>query len=394
MKKLLLIAAFAVVLPYCADAAPSVFDDAGSFAVAKAVKLGRGKAYKISGGQGFGSGGYNQQDKMCCAHCSSCDKTTGKCNGCEDGYTLQNNVCVEKTCDAHCRNCSKGICYDCESGYELKYGKCEKKVCGNGTYERNGDCVAICTGVSCNASQGYKAVAYNNSCCCELTSCAAGQYLSGTSCVSCPKGTYSAGGTETSCTSCPSGQTTDSTGATSSSACHTSRKTCEAGTYVNGDTCTPCPAGTYSSYPNASRCSSCDTIYTGSNTDVGKYYSLTKYNGTTCYSICNNCTATGVCFGSNFIKNQSSACFTPVSSGDGCPEGSTRKKMYFCNYDYGDGRTYDGSPFYVCDYGDYGKKCTKPSECKSGVCTGTSTLADSNHKCRGFLSSHQGSICH
>ena len=360
MKKLLLIAAFAVVLPYCADAAQTVFNDAGAFTVAKAVKLGRGKAYKINGGQSFGKGGFDET-KSCCAHCANCNTKTGECTA-------------------------------CETGFELKYGKCEKKVCGNGTYERNGDCVAICTGVSCNASQGYKAVAYNDSCCCELTSCAAGQYLSGTSCVSCPKGTYSAGGTETSCTSCPSGQTTDSTGATSSSACHTSRKTCEAGTYVNGDTCTPCPAGTYSSYPNASRCSSCDTIYTGSN-DVGKYYSYTKYNGTTCYTICNNCTATGVCVGSNFIENQSSACFTPVSSGDGCPEGSTRKKMYFCNSLYGDGRYYDGSPFYVCDYGDYGKKCTKPSECKSGVCTGTSTLADSNHKCTDSYF-YQGSICH
>ena len=361
MKKLLLIAAFAAVVPFCADAASPVFDDAGAFTVAKAVKLGRGKAYKINGGQSFGKGGF-EETKSCCAHCANCNTKTGECTA-------------------------------CETGFELKNGKCEKKVCGNGTYERNGDCVAICTGVSCNASQGYKAVAYNDSCCCELTSCAAGQYLSGTSCVSCPKGTYSAGGTETSCTSCPSGQTTDSTGATSSSACHTSRKTCEAGTYVNGDTCTPCPAGTYSSYTNASRCSSCSTIYTGSNTDVGKYYSLTEYNGTTCYSICNNCTATGVCFGSNFIKNQSSACFTPVSSGDGCPEGSTRKKMYFCNSLYGDGRYYDGSPFYVCDYGDYGKKCTKPSECKSGVCTGTSTLADSNHKCTDSYF-YQGSICH
>ena len=263
---------------------------------------------------------------------------------------------------------------------------------GDSTYEKNGSCVGICTGVTCNTAKGFKPVAYSSSCCCERTSCAAGQYLNGTSCVSCPKGTYSAGGTETSCTSCPSGQTTDSTGATSSSACHTSRKTCEAGTYVNGDTCTPCPAGTYSSYPNASRCSSCDTIYTGSN-DVGKYYSYTKYNGTTCYTICNNCTATGVCVGSNFIENQSSACFTPVSSGDGCPEGSTRKKMYFCNSLYGDGRYYDGDPFYVCDYGDYGKKCTKPSECKSGVCTGTSTLADSNHKCTDSYF-YQGSICH
>ena len=356
MKKLLLIAAFAAIVPYCADAAQTVFNDAESFAVAKAVKLGRGKAYKISGGQGYGKSTF-EEEKQCCAHCSSCDKSTGKCNGCEDGYTLQNNVCVEKTCDAHCRNCSKGICYDCESGYELKYGKCEKKVCGNGTYERNGDCVAICTGVSCNTAEGFKPVAYSDSCCCERSSCPAGKYMSGKSCVSCPAGTYSAGGIVTSCT--------------------------------------PCPAGTYSN-GGASSCSPCSTIYTGSNTDVGKYYSYNKYNGTTCYSRCNNCTATGVCFGSNLIENQSSACFTPVSSSSepSCPEGSTRKKMYFCNYDYGDGRTYDGNPFYVCDYGDYGKKCTKPSECKSGVCTGTSTLADSNHKCRGFLSSHQGSICH
>ena len=327
MKKLLLIAAFAVVPSFCAAASPSVFDDAGSFAVAKAVKLGRGKAYKISGGQGFGSGGYNQQDKMCCAHCSSCDKTTGKCNGCEDGYTLQNNVCVEKTCDAHCRNCSKGTCYNCESGYELKYGKCEKKVCGNGTYERNGDCVAICTGVSCNASQGYKAVAYNDSCCCEIeqTTCSAGQYVSGSSCVSCPKGSYGGGGTATSCTSCPSGQTTSLTGATSSSACYTPKINCLAGTYVSNGNCVSCPAGTYSATVNATSCAACasGTYSTGGATacwscsriDAG---SNTLRDGTVCKLTCTSCSTTGTCVGSNVASGQSSSCSSSSSSSSGC----------------------------------------------------------------------------
>ena len=366
MKKLLLIAAFSVVLPYCADAAQTVFNDAESFAVAKAVKLGRGKAYKISGGQGYGKSTF-EEEKQCCAHCSSCDKSTGKCNGCEDGYTLQNNVCVEKTCDVHCRNCSKGICYDCESGYELKYGKCEKKVCGNGTYERNGDCVAICTGVSCNASQGYKAVAYNNSCCCELTSCAAGQYLSGTSCVSCPKGTYSAGGPKTSCTPCPSGQTTDSTGATSSSACHTSRKTCEAGTYVNGNTCTPCPAGTYSSTQNASSCTKCA---------AGTYAS---YSGSTSCTKCQ----TGADSKEGALR---CSCVAPYKSvGNNicvyCPNG-----QHWVTHVDGTGghcRTVGSTP--------NGGACNVSSTCASGWCVAQLSIHDSSIVLRPAYPS--GSVC-
>ena len=198
MKKLLLIAAFAAVVPFCADAASPVFDDAGAFTVAKAVKLGRGKAYKINGGQSFGKGGFDET-KSCCAHCANCNTKTGECTACETGFELKNGSCVEKQCDEHCTSCSKGTCYDCESGYELNNGKCEKIACGAGTYEKNGSCVSICTGVTCNTAKGFQTVAYDGSCCCERGSCSAGQYLNGTSCVSCPKGSYSKGGSMTAC---------------------------------------------------------------------------------------------------------------------------------------------------------------------------------------------------
>ncbi len=373
MKKLLLIAAFAAIVPFCADAASPVFDDAGAFTVAKAVKLGRGKAYRISGGQSFGDSTFNE-DKTCCEHCVSCDKTTGKCLGCEEGYVLNE-------------------------------GRCEKLACGDGTYEKNGSCVSICTGVSCNTSKGFKAVSYNTKCCCERTSvtCAAGQYVSGTSCISCPVGTYSTGGSMTSCTSCPSGTTTSGRGATSSSACYSTRVPCQPGSYKSGTSCVKCAAGTYSTTEDASSCTACaDGTYSvegatscnmcskitiGSNDAVGGYYSESTYNGATCYSKCTTCSTTGVCLGSNLIEGQSSACYGSSSESESpCPVGSTRKTLYFCDTESGSGR-----PWSICDYGDYGNSCTKPSQCKSGFCVGNN-MANSSKQCTS--SSFQGSVCH
>ena len=64
----------------------------------------------------------------------------------------------------------------------------------------------------------------------QWTGCGAGQYLSGGSCVACPKNTYSTGSANANCTACPTGYTTDSTGSSAKTAC---KITCAADTGVS-----------------------------------------------------------------------------------------------------------------------------------------------------------------
>lgn len=365
MKKLLLIAAFAAVVPFCADAASPVFDDAGAFTVAKAVKLGRGKAYKINGGQSFGKGGFDET-KSCCAHCANCNTKTGECTACETGFELKNGSCVEKQCDEHCTSCSKGTCYDCESGYELNDGKCEKIACGAGTYEKNGSCVSICTGVTCNTAKGFQTVAYDGSCCCERGSCSAGQYLNGTSCVSCPKGSYSKGGSMTACISCPSGKTTDSTGATSASECHTPRTPCKPGTYVKNGACMPCPGGTYSAGSDAASCVKCP---------AGTYAAAGSTSCTKCQTGADSKEGASTCY-----------CVAPYKSvGNNscvyCPNG--QHWVTDVNGTGGHCRTVGSTP--------NGGACNVSSTCASGWCVAQLSIHDSSIVLRP--ASPGGSVC-
>ena len=112
--------------------------------------------------------------------------------------------------------------------------------CGYASCQADMDTDAICT---CTSSECVISD--------PIPQCDAGYYASGTSCVACPAGTYSSGGTATSCTACSD--------------------------------------GTYST-AGASGCTSCTTLYTsaGSNT-------------------CTSCTTDGICLGSNSGSSSSSS---------------------------------------------------------------------------------------
>ncbi|MGN1080374.1 MAG: hypothetical protein ACI4TE_09415, partial [Alphaproteobacteria bacterium] len=89
MNKLFVIFALLAFMP--ADArTESYTDDSGAFVLAKAVKLGRGNAYSVAADTKINNGGTFDTDKSCDTHCAGCDKSTGKCNSCAEGYYLKN----------------------------------------------------------------------------------------------------------------------------------------------------------------------------------------------------------------------------------------------------------------------------------------------------------------
>ncbi len=185
MKKFLLLAvAVMLVLPAAANA--------------KAVKLGRGKAYSISGGSTFA-----QSQKT--ADCST-DADCGNGKKCDKGFCIDKPECTTNSeCPAD-KKCSASKCVDpclgvscpgvktcvadsnhsyickgdacdgvsCAANYEarIKDDKtccCEALTCPSGQRMENGSCVSICSGVSCNEAYN-RPVANGDNCCCEFDS--------------------------------------------------------------------------------------------------------------------------------------------------------------------------------------------------------------------------------
>ena len=185
MKKFLLLAvAVMLVLPAAANA--------------KAVKLGRGKAYSISGGSTFAQ---SQKTADCstdadCGNGKKCDKgfcidkpectTNSECPAdkkCSDSKCVDPCLGVScpgtKTCIAdsnHSYICKGDACdgVSCAANYEarIKDDKtccCEALTCPSGQRMENGTCVSICSGVSCNEAYN-RPVANGDNCCCEFDS--------------------------------------------------------------------------------------------------------------------------------------------------------------------------------------------------------------------------------
>ncbi|MGN1080268.1 MAG: hypothetical protein ACI4TE_08885, partial [Alphaproteobacteria bacterium] len=174
MNKLFVILALLAFMPAEANA-ESIYNDSGAFVLAKAVKLGRGKAYSVAADaqiNGNGGGGTINTDKSCDSQCTDCNTSTGNCNSCAEGYYLKNGKCVACPVNATCSNGETFICKD--------------------YYYKSGDsCQAICSGVSCTS--GYKTATSADSCCCEKDNgCSTGQIYNTTikKCVDavCPLG--------------------------------------------------------------------------------------------------------------------------------------------------------------------------------------------------------------
>lgn len=138
MKHFFLLISCVVVFTLCGRGANAigVFDDAMSFQLARATKLGRGKAYSIGGGQSFGAQTEYQKEIACDSNCAVCDKTTGTCSQCRTGYYLNGNVC--SSCLSAINNClvcsDARTCLRCDAPAILTADKmCRICACSDGT---------------------------------------------------------------------------------------------------------------------------------------------------------------------------------------------------------------------------------------------------------------------
>ena len=216
MNKIFLLFLF-LILPAFADAA-DIFNTAGSFDIARAVKLGRGKAYSVSTAANLNTGGGKTEiSKSCSSGCSDCDTSTGLCNACKTRYA-KDSAGKCHSCSSNCASCwmENGdtlSCETCDNGYELA----TDSVTGSGPFY-------------CKKTE---------------TVCFAGYYLSGSNCVTCPDGTYSTGSNVASCQSCSTLTITE----------YGSNISCGSSCTTTGE-CTSCPYGYYrpkTRYPKSKR---------------------------------------------------------------------------------------------------------------------------------------------
>jgi len=138
--------------------------------------------------------------------------------------------CVCQSCDENEFQSPVGCvpnCW-CISGFQMVSGTCQQ--CGVGKF-------SVCTGPNSNT--------------CKCQDCAAGQYSTGTSCVSCGIGTYSDASTLFQCNSCAPHHHTLTTGARECTRCPYGKLNanpsaqvacaiCKFGEYLHNNVCKPC----------------------------------------------------------------------------------------------------------------------------------------------------------
>ena len=308
MKKLLFcFSLICCIVPMTVTAA-DLFNTSDSFKVAKAVKLGRGKAYSVATDSAVNTGSGGTKIKECPANCADCDDSTS-CNVCKSGYGKhRSGECV--ACPDNCKQCIyNNIAGDrvmmcsgsCAAGYHLERlsngisdccptGKilsdvypylCVPETCEAGTYRSGSNLCESCpTGTYSTESNASSCkncstlfVGSNNTCtaCSTQGSCIAS---------SCGEGYYN--GSPNNCTPCSSidvGSNATCTACSTQGSCIA--RSCDAGYYLSGSNCVACSSGTYSKGGTATSCSSCSSIYAGGSNIK-----------------CTSCTTTGTCTGS------------------------------------------------------------------------------------------------
>ena len=366
MNKIFLLFLF-LILPVFADAA-DMFNTAGSFNIARAVKLGRGKAYSVAADSSLNTGaGKTEISKSCSSGCSDCDTSTGLCNACKTRYA-KDSAGKCHSCSSNCASCwmENGdtlSCETCDSGYELAtdsvtgsgpfYCKKTETVCFAGYYFGGSNCVTCPDGTystgsnatSCQSCSTLTITEYGSNISCgssctttgECTSCPYGYYRPKTAtvltCNKCRDGCSACSDSSMGvyCTACEAGYTytldsynmgscaAASSGSNSSgSNTESAATTCSAGYYVSGSSCVACSSGTWSSGGTATSCSSCSSIYAGGSNIT-----------------CTSCTTDGTCTGSNSGSGSNSSSSSSSSSssctaeiGYTCVNGVKTKCMY------------------------------------------------------------------
>lgn len=434
MHKIFLLFLF-LTLPVSADAA-GIFNNTGSFDIAKAVKLGRGKAYSVAADSGLNTGtGKTEIAKSCSSGCSDCNTSTGWCDACQSRYA-KDNAGKCHSCPDNCTSClweygNTVSCETCDSGYKLAtnsstgagpfYCKKTETICLAGTYVSGTSCVDCPDGTystgsnaascqSCSTltiTESGSNISCGSSCTTtgECTSCPYGYYRPKTAtvltCNKCRTGCSACSDSSMGvyCTACESGYTytldsynMGSCASSSGSNTESDTVTCSAGYYVSGSSCVACSEGTYSKGGTATSCSSCTTLYTsaGSNT-------------------CTSCTTDGTCLGSNSGSSSSSS-----SGGSTCnSSGATAASPTNCPQGYGwggSGCVTSSSQCKVCSQGSSlggycncpagspsdgkggcGKSCSYPytNYCSSGMQSGKCCRSSSDCYTGGYNSNCQ-----
>jgi len=112
---------------------------------------------------------------------------------------------------------------------------------------------STCSGSTFTCNTGFEKSGTST---CQQIICPAGKYLDGSTCTDCKSGTYASGTGSTSCTACPANATcsttsfTCNTGFEKSGTSTCQKINCAAGQYVNGSSCQTCPSGTYQTENN------------------------------------------------------------------------------------------------------------------------------------------------
>lgn len=394
MKKYLLISvlfSWLFLTPAAGAGTVQSLDDAGSFQIAKAYKIGRDRQAHSSDANRVDIGGGNVTLKECSEHCSSCNTSTGSCSACESGFTLENGACKSRcpsgysfspifagcikdtymcnigcapsgcgigsttrpdkghyiTAEGLCPACSAAItgCDTCSQSSLGALPVCTK--CQSGYRLLNGKCVENCSGVTC--SNGYKATSTSAGCCCEKTTISCPENCSTCSssatCTKCQSGYYLSGG---KCTACPANATCTGTSIFS----------CNDGYYKSGSACLRCSSTMTgcTSCTSASVCTECSNAYT--------------LSGGKCVSDCDYWTSTGCSAGYRKPKSGGSCTACPANTEcRSCASGCSGTTAGTC-----------GSKGYTCrlcarlddlqavDNSCTGCTCPRGSYCQNGTC--------------------------
>ena len=228
----------------------------------------------------------------CDSSCRTCEIESTHCTDCKDGYYLSESSC--KACSIpHCNKCTSLWCEKCEDGYYANSNsgcsKCSDECitcdgdpeqctkCKPGYYEYHVSSQEIFYCRKCNP----ECLSCTDADVCQL--CAAGYYLSGTSCVSCPS----------NCLFC------DTQGKC---------QECKEGFYASNGVCNSCP----------NHCKNC------TNSECSECYDGYFVSGTVCSKCglnCKHCTDKDTClecFNKFYVGDDKSCTPCADPNCDGC----------------------------------------------------------------------------
>lgn len=155
---------FALIFAALPAARAGVFDDACSFRLAKAIKLGRGAAVTSNVSGQIGGQAQISTERDCDPNCANCDKKTGECLRCEENYYLYDNACHD--CPQYAK-CDGTPDFTCPVPEYFKDGfLCQKCA------DLIPHCIACVNQTKCTACEAPYVLSDDGTACVEAPTCA------------------------------------------------------------------------------------------------------------------------------------------------------------------------------------------------------------------------------